>query len=219
MYIDLMKIYEILYENFDIPNGWWPGENEFEIMIGALLTQNTNWNNVEKSLSNLKNNNLLAPELLYSLPINKLEELIKPSGFYTVKARYLKNLLEWFKKYNFSFDKVKQKEKLELRNELLNIKGIGKETADSILLYAFDKMFFVIDAYTKRLISRLGINLKNDYDEYQKFFEINIPKDIMLYKNYHGLIVEHSKKYCKKNPLCQNCFFKNICIFGEKNVR
>jgi len=211
MYIDLMEIYNILYKIYNILPGWWPGDNEFEIMVGALLTQNTNWNNVEKSLNNIKENNLMDPILLYELSINKLEELIKPSGFYTVKAKYLKNLLKWFKEYDFSFENVNKKNKDELRKELLNVKGIGKETADSILLYAFNKLSFVIDAYTRRMFSRLGVKIKNDYDTYQKFFEDNLPKDIMLYKNYHGLIVEHSKRVCKKKPVCETCILKSLC--------
>ncbi|KAF2956916.1 endonuclease [Marinitoga sp. 38H-ov] len=217
MFIDLIDIYQKLYSVYNIPDGWWPGDSNFEIMVGALLTQNTNWNNVEKSLHNLKN--LLTPISLYDLPIEELEELIKPSGFYGVKAKYLKNLLEWFKKYDFSFDELNNKEKDELRNELLNIKGIGKETADSILLYAFNKLSFVIDSYTIRMFSRIGLNIKKDYDTYKIFFENKLPKNIILYKNYHGLIVEHSKKYCKKKPLCKNCFLKNLCLFGEKYVR
>ncbi|WGS64956.1 endonuclease III domain-containing protein [Marinitoga aeolica] len=217
MYIDLMEVYNKLYSEYNIPEGWWPGDNEFEIMIGALLTQNTNWNNVEKSLDNIKKRNLMNPESLYYLPINELEELIRPSGFYTVKAKYIKNLLEWFKTYNFSFEVINKKEKEILRNELLNIKGIGKETADSILLYAFNKLSFVIDAYTKRMFSRLGLNIKVDYDTYKNFFENNLPKDIMLYKNYHGLIVEHSKNICKKKPLCENCKLKFLCKTYKTN--
>ncbi|GAB6189842.1 endonuclease III domain-containing protein [Marinitoga arctica] len=211
MYINLIEIYYQLKKIYIIPEGWWPGNTKFEIMIGALLTQNTNWNNVEKSLNNIKKNNLMNPKDLYNIHINKLEELIKPSGFYTIKAKYLKNLLKWFEKYDFLFDIIKKKNKNELRNELLKIKGIGKETADSILLYAFDKMSFVIDAYTKRMFSRIGLNIKNTYDEYQKFFEKNIPQDLIIYKNFHGLIVEHSKSICKKKPFCENCKLKSLC--------
>ncbi|WP_129410047.1 endonuclease III domain-containing protein [Marinitoga lauensis] len=211
MYIDLMKLYDLLSNEYKISDGWWPGNNKFEIMLGALLTQNTNWGNVEKSLENIKTNSLMDPEKLYNLSLEKLEHLIKPSGFYKMKAKYVKNLLGWFKNYEFSFEKIAIKNKDELRNELLQIKGIGKETADSILLYAFDKLSFVIDAYTKRMFARLGFKIKNDYDTYKLFFEENIPEDLLIYKNYHGLIVEHSKYICKKNPICQNCFLKSYC--------
>ncbi|SHE76383.1 DNA-3-methyladenine glycosylase III [Marinitoga hydrogenitolerans DSM 16785] len=211
MSIDLMEIYNKLLKLYDIPEGWWPGDTKFEIMIGALLTQNTNWNNVKKSLDNIKSANLMNPEKLYIIPDERLEILIRPSGFYKVKVQYLKNLLKWFKEYKFSFEKVNVKSKNELRSELLEIKGIGKETADSILLYAFDKLSFVIDAYTKRIFSRIGLNIKNTYDEYKKYFEKNIPQDLIIYKNFHGLIVEHSKKFCKKKPICEDCKLKKLC--------
>ncbi|AEX86417.1 putative endonuclease III-like protein [Marinitoga piezophila KA3] len=215
MFINLIEIYETLKKEYTIPEGWWPGENQFEIMLGALLTQNTNWNNVVKSLENIKNKNLLYPEKLYVLDIEELQKLIKPSGFFKVKAKYVKNLLEWFKKYDFSFEKLEKIDKITLRNELLSVKGIGKETADSILLYSLNKLSFVIDAYTKRMFSRLGLNIKSDYDAYQKFFEENLPENIMIYKNYHGLIVEHSKNICKKKPLCENCIFKDLCKYNK----
>ncbi|KLO20977.1 endonuclease [Marinitoga sp. 1197] len=219
MYIDLINIYNKLSEIYIIPDGWWPGENKFEIMIGALLTQNTNWNNVEKSLKNIKSQNLLSPEKLYYLNIEKLEELIKPSGFYKVKAKYLKNLLEWFKIYNFSFELLSKKNVKILRKELLSIKGIGNETADSILLYSLDKLSFVIDAYTIRMFSRFGIEIKKNYIVYKNFFEKNLPEDLIIYKNFHGLIVEHSKNICKKKPLCDMCVFRLKCkkIHNNKN--
>ncbi|PNS00520.1 endonuclease [Petrotoga miotherma DSM 10691] len=214
------KVYEIYKDLYGFygPQHWWPADNWFEVTVGAILTQNTSWNNVEKSIENLKQLDLLDPERLFKIKEDDLAQLIRSSGFYNLKSKRLKNFLEWLKKYNYDIDKIKDKSVVSLREELLNIKGIGKETADSILLYAFEVPIFVIDAYTKRMFLRLGLISAKEYDEFQDFFEKNLRKDVQLYNEYHALIVKHSKVYCKKMPKCSECFLKEKCEWGVNNL-
>lgn len=193
------------------PQSWWPADSPFEVMLGAILTQNTNWNNVEKALDNLKP--YMQPQIIYAMDMDKLKVLIKPSGFYNIKAKRIKNFLEWFKGYNFSLERLKQIDMYTLRRELLTISGIGKETADSILLYALNMPIFVIDAYTRRMFSRLGIAIPKKYDEVQRLFHTAIDENTDVYNEYHALIVCHSKRFCRKKPDCNGCFLKNICDF------
>jgi endonuclease-3 related protein len=216
----LNRVYEIYKDLYDYygPQHWWPADDWFEVTVGAILTQNTAWNNVEKSIENLKQRDLLEPEKLSKIEEEDLAQLIRSSGFYNLKSKRLKNFLEWLKKYNYDIAKIKNKSVTSLREELLSIKGIGKETADSILLYAFEMPVFVIDAYTKRMFSRLGLILSREYDEFQNFFEKNLTKDVQLYNEYHALIVKHSKVYCKKMPKCSECFLKEKCNWGVNNL-
>lgn len=207
------EIYQELYKFYGSQH-WWPAENWFEVVVGAILTQNTSWKNVEKSIENLKDKDLLEPFKLYRISEEKLAELIKSSGFYNLKSKRLKNFLKWLNGYDFDVNKLRKKDLLNLREELLSIKGIGKETADSILLYAFEKPVFVVDAYTKRMFTRLGFRLSKDYDEIKDFFEKNLPKDAQLFNEFHALIVNHSKEYCKKVPNCKKCFLKEKCEWG-----
>ncbi len=172
------------------PQGWWPAETPYEVLVGAILTQNTNWNNVEKALRNLRP--YLEPEKILALDNETLMELIRPSGYFTRKALTLKEATKWF------LEADKSKDTMELRKELLSIKGIGRETADSILLYAFDKLIFVIDAYTKRFCDYYKLFKAKDYDEYRLFFESNLPRDLELYKEYHALIVRWGKDFRRK---------------------
>ena len=151
----ITEIYQTILKTYGKQN-WWPAETPFEVYVGAVLTQNTNWKNVEKAIENLKRENLITPEAILSCPEEKLQELIKPAGFFRQKARYLKNLCHFVEK-NGGIENLKRIEMESLRKELLKVKGIGKETADSILLYGLNKPSFVVDAYTKRLFSRLGI--------------------------------------------------------------
>jgi len=209
----LLKIYQKLNECYGETN-WWPGDTIDEIIVGAVLTQNTNWQNVEKSLKNLKESNLLNIKKLLLLEEDKLKGLIKPSGFYNIKAKRLKNVLFFFEKVcGGDFNKLSNIDLNTLRNELLSVKGVGKETADSILLYALNYPIFVIDAYTKRLLSRTGISNEESYDSLQKLFHENLEKDILIYKEFHALIVIHCKKVCKKKPECENCSLKNFCCY------
>ncbi len=209
----LLKIYKIFYESYG-PQGWWPAESWFEVVVGAVLTQNTSWKNVEKAILNLKHNGLLDPEKLYALSDQELTVLIKPAGFYNIKAQRLKNLMNLLKEYDFEFERLL---KNISREKLLSVKGIGKETADSILLYAFNIPVFVVDNYTKRIFHRLGVvSEKDDYDSIQKLFHL-IPSDVKIYQEYHALIVKHAKDICTKNkPLCERCAVENYCKYGDE---
>jgi len=211
---NIKSLYKDLYKIYGDVGKWWPGTSE-EIFVSAVLTQNTNWKNVEKALENIykytNSKNILKD--LHNFSQQEIAELIKPAGFFNLKAKRLKNLLSFLSNFDFNIEKLKNLDETFLRNELLKIKGIGKETADSILLYALNKPFFVVDAYTKRIIDRMyGIKEKN-YDKVQKIFYEVYPRDTNLYQKLHGLIVEHAKSKCKKIPLCSFCELSLKCLF------
>ena len=210
----LLLIYKILLSEFG-KQYWWPGETRFEVCIGAILTQNTNWQNVEKAINNLKRKNLLSPYTLEKIDLKKLAAFIKPSGYFNQKSKKIKEFLKWFKKYNYNFEEVMKRDTFELRKELLNIWGIGEETADSILLYALDKPIFVVDAYTKRLFVRHNFIKEKDakYKNIQSIFMNNLPLDKNLFNEYHALIVKLGKIYCKKQPLCNKCVLNKRELF------
>lgn len=176
-------------------------------MAGAILTQNTAWGNVEKALANLRRANSLDIKKLSKINLKKLQKLIKPSGFYKQKSKRLKN-------FTNSIRFAGPIENLT-REYLLSLNGIGPETADSILLYALEKPYFVVDAYTKRLMSRIGIFKSEDYEDIQRFFEKNIPRKISIYKEYHALIVELGKNFCKTKPECRNCPVSKNCRYSR----
>ncbi len=211
--MDLKIIYEKLLDTYGEQN-WWPVDKEYhkknksdpreEIVIGAVLTQNTNWNNVEKALENLKKIKALNFKAIMEMPINSLEEAIKPSGFYRLKAKRLKNVCKHLHPVNIV--------KSIGREELLKISGVGRETADSILLYAGQRPYFVIDAYTKRLMLRL-YKMKGSYEDLRKIFEDNLPKDVKLFQEYHALIVKHAKVHCGKKPSCEGCPLADYCQY------
>ncbi len=202
IYID---IYNILLTYYNKQN-WWPGQTIDEIVIGAILTQNTSWNNVEKSIINLKKNKLLSLKSIYKCNTEELKINIKPSGFFNQKSIYLKNIASFYKEYNFNHNDIKKMNIEELRKKLLSIKGIGKETADSIILYAYNKPIFVIDAYTKRIFSRHIRDFPKTYSEIQDLFHKNLGNDSMLFNEYHALIVKCGKNFCKRaNPQCEDC--------------
>ncbi len=207
----LFEIYELLYNHFG-PQHWWPGETPFEIAVGAILTQNTAWKNVEKAIANLKKANLLDPWQLYSLPLSALAELIRPAGFFNLKAKRLKNFLAFLcEKYNGSLERMFEEETEALRQKLLGVPGIGPETADSILLYAGNKPTFVVDTYTKRIFTRHGlISEEDDYEQIRLFFMEHLPEDISLFNEYHALIVALGKNYCRPKPQCHKCVLKDI---------
>ena len=189
------------------PRGWWPGETPFEVMVGAILTQNTNWKNVERAIANLKCEDVLDPRALLALTPQKLASLIRPAGYFRVKAKRLSHFLEYFvEAYDGSARKMARRDLGALREELLAVNGIGPETADSILLYALKKQTFVIDAYTKRIISRHGLAAWDDtYDDLQELFMDRLARDIPLYNEYHALIVETGKDFCRRTPQCDAC--------------
>ena len=203
----LLKIYNSLYNYFG-PLKWWPGDTPFEIIVGAILTQNTSWSNVEKALDNLKKENLLEPRKLYYLHQEELAQLIKPSGYYNIKARRLKNFINLFiNDFEGSAEKMFSGDSGELRKKLLNVNGIGPETADSILLYAGKKPFFVVDAYTKRVFSRHKLISKDStYYQIQEFFSQNLDGNVELFNEFHAQIVMLGKTICSsKNPDCAKC--------------
>lgn len=207
----LLEIYNKLLNHFG-KQKWWPvigskRTRRVEIIIGAILTQNTSWKNVEKAIRNMKDNGLLSREAIFSISEENLQNIIKPCGYYKQKTKRLKEALKGIR------GKVS-------REKLLSIKGIGKETCDAILLYAYDKPHFVVDAYTRRIFERIGIfknAFKMDYDDLQRFFHENLPKDLETYKEYHALLDELAKNYCKKNsPLCEKCPISNFCNYWKK---
>ena len=185
-----MKIYSLykkLLKQYEKQN-WWPAKTKYEVVVGAILTQNTSWRNVEKALENLRKEKALNAKKILGMDLRKLKKLIRPSGFYNQKAKRLKDVTKKYLKLKNGMSVE------ELRKELLSVKGIGKETADSIILYAFEKPIFVIDAYTRRFCKKFGLFEGKEYDEYREFFESNLPKDVELYKEYHALIVEWGKR-------------------------
>jgi len=203
----LLKIYNSLYNYFG-PLNWWPGATPFEIMVGAILTQNTSWSNVEKAINNLKKENLLKPLKLYNINQEELAQLIKPSGYYNIKAKRLKNFVTFFKEeFGGSTEKMFSGDGRELRKKLLNVNGIGLETADSILLYAGKKPFFVVDAYTKRIFSRHKLISEDaSYQQIQEFFSQNLDRDVKLFNEFHAQIVMLGKTICtSRNPDCTKC--------------
>jgi endonuclease-3 related protein len=190
------------------PSRWWPGETPFEVAVGAILTQNTNWKNVEKAIANLKERDLLSAEKMYALPQGELAELIRPAGYYNIKAVRLRNFLEFFRnEAEFDMEALKVQELDEVREKVLSVKGIGPETADSILLYALEMPTFVVDAYTHRLMVRHGLVDEDvDYHELRALFMDSLPEDVALYNEFHALIVRVGKDWCRKKAgLCETC--------------
>ncbi|MCS7149756.1 MAG: endonuclease III domain-containing protein [Caldimicrobium sp.] len=203
----LLDIYRWLFDHFG-PQGWWPAEDPFEVCLGAILTQNTNWGNVKRAIENLKRENLLSPRALREISVESLASLIRPSGYYNVKARRVKNFVSFLTdRYEGDINNLRKEDPLELRRKLLSIKGLGPETTDSILLYALDLPFFVVDAYTHRILCRHGLIPEViSYDELQEIFHQNLVRDVPLYKEFHALFVACGKTYCKKqSPRCDDC--------------
>jgi len=203
---DLLDIYERLFRAFG-PQHWWPGETPFEVAVGAILTQNTNWSNVERAIKNLKRHRALSAKKIYSMPIERLREIIRPAGYFNVKARRLKSFVGFLmENYAGSLKNMSGIDTERLREELLGVHGIGQETADSILLYALGRAVFVIDAYTKRVLSRHGVlAYEEPYYRFQRLFHDSLPNDVKLFNEYHALFVRVGKDFCKKKPLCNGC--------------
>ncbi|MCM8796071.1 MAG: endonuclease III domain-containing protein [Candidatus Omnitrophica bacterium] len=209
--LDLRQIYRKLYAKFG-PQHWWPGDSPFEVMVGAILTQNTNWANVEKAINNLKKHNLLNPQKLNTLSLKKLASYIVACGYYNIKAKRLKEFLKFFcQEYKGNPKKMAKTDTQELRRKLLKVSGIGPETADSILLYALGKPVFVIDAYTKRILLRHNLIKEDaDYTKVQNLFMKNLKPDVKLFNEYHALLVRLGKDFClKRRPRCEMCPLKN----------
>lgn len=227
------RVYAYLLKEYG-PQGWWPivdagrgmaqyhvsaprdESDSFEIAVGAVLTQNVAWSNVVPALANLKNNSLLSPPALYRARHETVASNIRSSGYFNQKARRLRELSRWFIDNSSIVSSPGSWDTLLLREKLLNITGVGPETADSILLYAFTKKVFVVDSYTKRIFSRIDVlQVNHSYHDIQKAFHESFTGGLEEYREYHALIVAHAKDFCKKKPLCAQCCLKAICRGAE----
>lgn len=200
------EIHDRLLDHYG-PQQWWPGQSPFEVMVGAILVQNTNWKNVEKAITNLREHGLLEPHALFETPQEELAELIRPAGYYRIKARRLHNLLCLVvEQYDGHLDAMFATGVHSLREELLGVNGVGPETADSILLYAGNLPVFVIDTYTHRIMARHGwVEFEIDYHGLQEHFESHLEQDVKLYNEYHALLVRLGHLHCRKTPKCDGC--------------
>jgi endonuclease-3 related protein len=212
----LQDIYHRLMDCYG-PQHWWPAEEPFEVMVGAVLTQSTAWKNVEKAITGLKNAGALSPAALRRLSLPEIAALIYPCGYYNVKARRLMALVNWLdESCNDDIYNLSNSDTGRLRSQLLSVYGIGEETADSIILYAVKKPVFVIDAYTRRIINRAGLaHGNNSYGDYQSLFMENLPVDVRLFNEYHALLVCLGKNVCRKRPLCSRCCLSEICSYFD----
>jgi endonuclease-3 related protein len=233
----LHRIYRRLFAAYG-PQHWWPAREPFEVMVGAILTQNAAWPNVERAIANLKQAGKLSPRAILDLPLRRLQQLLKPSGFFRVKAKRLKSFVTYFQRqYAGSIARMRRVPLARLRPELLAVHGVGRETADSILLYALNKPTFVIDAYTRRILSRHKLDFafarvssltpaapnpairaegraqrqpRADYDDLRRFFESHLPRRVRLYNEYHALLVRLAKTCCRTKPLCAGCPLEGV---------
>ncbi|MCM8775807.1 MAG: endonuclease III domain-containing protein [Candidatus Omnitrophica bacterium] len=203
---ELGTIYRLLRNAFGHQH-WWPGESPFEVMIGAILTQNTAWANVEKAIRNLKDAHQLTPQALRVMTKPKLARLIRPAGYFNIKADRIKHFISFlFSEYRGSLKRMFSEKGESLRQKLLALKGIGPETADSILLYAAQKPFFVIDAYTRRIFGRHGLyDPSKTYEDWRILFEKFLPRTVGLFNDFHAQIVYLGKNFCKTKPQCASC--------------
>jgi len=203
----LLELYNRLFEAFG-PRYWWPGDSGFEVAVGAILTQNTAWRNVTKAIRNLKDQGLLSPEALYHIPVEGLASVIRPAGYYNIKARRLKHFVQFlFRESAGNLDRLFAEDVDSLRSKLLSINGIGPETADSILLYAGNKTTFVVDSYTKRILFRHSLIPEEvSYDEVRNFFMDCLEPDAAMFNEYHALLVHLGHAFCRKRkPKCSGC--------------
>lgn len=215
MHDRLTDIYDRLLERYG-PRDWWPADSRFEVMVGAVLVQNTAWSNAEKAIRALSEAGLLSPQALRSTGQDQIAQLIYSSGYYNMKAKKLKALVEWLGERDDDIEALMAEDPATLREDLLAIHGIGEETADDILLYALDMPVFVIDHYTKRLLHRLGLAPeKGPYALYQRLFTDHLPPDVPLFNEYHALIVTHAARVCKKEPVCGECCLLSLCPTGK----
>ena len=215
----LLEIYRLVYSRYG-PQHWWPGETPFEVMAGAVLTQSCAWTNVEKAIKALKSAGLLSPEALRNTPIEEIATCIHPCGYYNVKAKKLKALVEWLKAYcDDDIAALSKVDTVELRKELLSVYGVGEETSDSILLYAIGKPVFVIDAYTRRILEHLDIaNGCKQYADFQSLFMDNLPRAAAMFNEFHALLVRLGKETCKKTPVCEECCLRGMCNNSIKSA-
>ncbi len=204
--IRLREVYESLLTRFG-PQNWWPGESPLEVMVGAILVQNTAWKNVQRAIDNLREEGLLSLDALRRTPLEELAEIIRSAGYFRLKATRLHNLIEFLHdRYDGSIEAMRGHDTDTLRRELLSVNGVGPETADSILLYALDRPTFVVDTYTHRVLARHGwIGYDADYHTIKELFENSLEEDVSLYNEFHALLVRVGHLYCRKTPHCEDC--------------
>lgn len=215
----LLDIFNRLFTAYG-PQHWWPAEGPFEVMVGAILTQSAAWRNVEKAIANLKAADALSPAALRRLSLPEIAVLIRPSGYYNAKARKLKALAEWLgNAYGDNIALMSAQDTAKLRSQLLSVYGIGPETADSIILYVANQPTFVIDAYTRRIATRLGLTPEvQSYAAYQELFMNNLPAEPKLFNEYHALLVRLGKETCRKKPVCERCCLSDSCGFVSSSI-
>ena len=210
--LTLCKVYEQLLAAHG-PRDWWPGDTPFEIMVGAILTQNTAWTNVEKAIAALKARDRLTPRAILTARRDHLAQWIRPSGYFNIKTERLRQFCRWYLEQG-GWDVLRGRDTARLRQELLAVKGIGPETADDMLLYAFERPVFVIDAYTRRIFSRLGLVEETEgYETLRAHFEESLGLDVALFNEYHALIVQHGKEVCRTRPRCSECVLARGCAW------
>ena len=202
----LQDVYERLFAAYG-PQHWWPGDSPFEVIVGAMLTQNTSWKNVERAIDNLKQADVLDATRMHEMPTEELAELIRPAGYYRIKTARLKNLLALIANlHDGRVENLLATSKTELREQLLAVNGIGPETADAIVLYASQQPIFVVDTYTARVLTRHGwINEEADYHQIQEYFHLELPENVDLFNEYHALLVKVGKQHCGRKPECEEC--------------
>ena len=209
----LLLIYQQLLGQYG-PQHWWPAESPFEVMVGAILTQNTAWSNVEMAIANLRARDRLDAAAIAATRKDNLANWLRPSGYLNVKAARLKHFCHWYE-HAGGFRCLSQTTSDELRLMLLSVNGVGPETADDILLYAFERPVFVIDAYTRRLFARLQLFTGNEsYDTLRMAIESALGSDVALFNEYHALIVRHAREVCRPNPRCGRCVLLGHCPTG-----
>ena len=212
------RVYDLLYDRYG-PQGWWPAKTKLEVVLGAILVQSTAWGNAAKALDAIRKAGVLDVAALARLSEGELGELVRSSGFYTVKARRVKACVEHvMERYGGDLDSMLENDATELRRELLGIHGIGEETADCIVLYAAGKPTFVIDEYTRRIVGRLGVGVvgRGTYADYQRLFEEALASEAGVFGEYHALLVALGKDVCRKSPLCLGCALKQVCEYGRR---
>jgi len=211
----LSEVFDRLLARFGRQH-WWPGESPFEVVVGAILVQNTAWKNVAKAIDNLREEGLLSPRALFELPVDELQTLIRPAGYFRLKASRLRNFLRLVvEEYDADLDALFAEDLANLRKTLLSVNGIGQETADSILLYAAKIPKFVVDSYTHRVLARHGwIGYDADYHQMQELFEFHLPQEVALYNEYHALLVKVGHDYCRRTPNCEECPLQQMLPSG-----
>lgn len=215
--LTLREVYQRLHDAYG-PQHWWPGDSRFEIMVGAVLTQNTAWTNVERAIANLKRARALTPQDIVAAPHARLAKWLRPSGYFNIKARRLKSMCRWLIAQG-GLRALARMNTHDLRAALIAVHGIGPETADDIVLYAFHRPVFVIDAYTRRIFARLGL-IKGDegYEHLRHWFEHDLDPDVAMFNEYHALIVKHGKDVCRKRPRCSVCCLAADCPSTRERV-